>query len=558
MATSLVTDPDLNGSNDPERARLDLIRARSSFYEEPARALAHAIRCCEVAHSLADDELHARGYALQGMVCLHRGDLSGGVQLAMDAERHAQSSHDAVTRAEVAALKALLSFFTGSYTEALRHAELAVSHADAAGDLELRVYVRRSVCPVFGNIGVADLRERIDALLELTLEHGSPWEEAISRNDLACYFQEHGDLENAASEIERALEAAQRVDGANGFALGIIYSTRADIQLSTGRAEAALADAERAIELLSATGDPNPYVLGVTVRADVQARMALGRLDDAQRVGEGALSWLGDRVPQTRSMILSTLASSLREAGRLDDAYDALARAMELERQAFTELSELQLRLERAMLEARAARQTSAALTEKNKQLAEASFELERRASELEALQDHLQDQADRDWLTGLHNRRYFASELERLSRSQRRGWSSLAVADLDHFKSINDRFGHEVGDRVLVRVAALLCDVLRHSDIVVRSGGEEFLILMPTTELDAAVACCKRIAERVREEPWAGIAAGLVVTASVGVAATDDPRQLPELMRTADQRLYEAKRAGRDRVVSAGGAPPS
>jgi diguanylate cyclase (GGDEF)-like protein len=551
MAFSRATDPDLTLSDDAGWARRQIARARGAYYEDPAGALADAIRCREIGRSLGDEDLCARACALQGMVSLHRGDLRGGLALAMDADRHAEASEDAVARSELAALKAQLSFFTGSYAEALRHAELAVLQADAAHDLGLRVYARRATCPVFGNVGVPDLRDRIEELLALTIEHGDPWEEAISRNDLACNLQEHGELDAAVSELERALAVAGRVEGANSFALGVIHSTRADIRLQMGSAEEALADAERAIELLCATDDPNPYVLGATVRADVQARMALGRLDDAQRAGEGALDWLGDRVPQTRSLILSTLASTLRAAGRLEQAYDALERAAELERQAFRELSELQLRLERATLEASAARQASAALAANNRQLAEAHAELERRARKLEALQDQLREQADRDWLTGLHNRRYFARELDRLASERERGALSLAILDLDHFKSINDRFGHDVGDQVLVRVAVLLCDVLRQSDVIVRSGGEEFIALMPATELRAATAGCERIRRRIREEPWEQIAAGLAVTASVGVAATDDPGKLGALARIADQRLYEAKRAGRDRVVS-------
>jgi diguanylate cyclase (GGDEF)-like protein len=551
MASSPATDLDLAGSNYARQARLQLTGARGLYYENPAGALADAIRCCEIGRSLRDEELCTRAFALQGMVSLHRGDLRGALALAMEAERHAQAGHGAVARAEVAALKAQISFFTGSYAEALRHAQLAIDHADATHDLELRVYARRATCPVFGNVDVPDLRDRIEELLELAIEGENPWEEAVSRNDLACYLQQHGDLAEAASELERALDAARRVDGANSFALGVIYSTRADIRLLLGRAEDALADAERSIELLSAGEDPNPYVLGATVRADVQARMALGQLDDALQAGEGALSWLGDRVPQTRSLILSTLASTLRAAGRLEEAYDALARSAELERQAFRELSELQLRLERATLEASAARQTSTALAAKNRQLAEAHTELERRARKLEALQGQLQEQAERDWLTGLHNRRYFARELECLLTEQRGRWCSLAVVDLDHFKSINDRFGHEIGDHVLVRVATLLCDVLRQADIVVRSGGEEFLVLMPATEMHAATACCERIRQRIRDEPWEQIAVGLTVTASVGVASTNDPDQLAALARSADQRLYDAKRSGRNRVIS-------
>jgi len=132
----------------------------------------------------------------------------------------------------------------------------------------------------------------------LSVDAGDPWEEAISRNDLACYLHETGDLEGAEREIERALAVAHSVPGLNNFALGVLHSTRADIRLLGERPEAALQDAEAAIGRLLESGDPNPYVFGVTVRAQVQARMALGQFDDARESGEGALAWLGDRVPR--------------------------------------------------------------------------------------------------------------------------------------------------------------------------------------------------------------------------------------------------------------------
>jgi diguanylate cyclase (GGDEF)-like protein len=512
------------GGTDPaaELSRA-LVDARARYYEDPRGAMAEAVRCQEAARLAGRAALCARALALQSFVSVHRGDLQTALTLAVEAERHAESGGDLAARSEVAALRAQLSFFTGSYTDALKHADLAVELADQTSDLELQIFSRRATCLVCGNVGIRNWRERLDQLLVMTASSGNRWDEALSRNDLACYLLELGDVAAAEHEIGRALDVVHTVAPPNSFALAVVCTTRADIRLAAGRPADALDDAERGIALLIADDEPNPYVLGMAVRAEVQARMALGQVVDAQVAGEGALRWLGDRVPQTRSLILSTLATALREAGRLEQAYDALERASALERQAFRELSELHLGLERARLE-----------------------------TEL------LRDQANRDWLTGLHNRRYMDGELVRLAGDRRRGPVSLAVLDLDHFKAINDRFGHDTGDQVLVRVACLLRESLRDVDTIVRSGGEEFIFLMPGTDERAGTACCERIRRRIAEEPWARIVAGLTVTSSVGVACTHDPNKLRALLGVADGRLYAAKHAGRDVVVGASGARPA
>ena len=125
----------------------------------------------------------------------------------------------------------------------------------------------------------------------------------------------------------------------------------------------------------------------------------------------------------------------------------------------------------------------------------------------------------------------------------------SLAVIDLDHFKAINDRFGHPVGDRVLVRVAELLVEELRAEDVIARTGGEEFMVLMPHTAAGDAWGCCERLREAFHEEDWEA-APGLALTASIGVVSAPDAADLDALERDADDRLYAAKRAGRDRAV--------
>lgn len=160
------------------------------------------------------------------------------------------------------------------------------------------------------------------------------------------------------------------------------------------------------------------------------------------------------------------------------------------------------------------------------------------------------------DPLTGLLNRRAFMSAVERAARrrsSQHRQPMALLVLDLDSFKQVNDRFGHEVGDRVLAGFASVAESVTRATDQIYRMGGEEFCIILPDTDLDAAIAA----AERIRESFAAlrvdarGIAVG--ATVSIGIAAADHAGvDLEVLLEGADAAVYEAKARGRNQVVVA------
>ncbi|MBU2469412.1 MAG: diguanylate cyclase [Proteobacteria bacterium] len=167
---------------------------------------------------------------------------------------------------------------------------------------------------------------------------------------------------------------------------------------------------------------------------------------------------------------------------------------------------------------------------------------------------NNLSSLAHRDPLTGLFNHRVFAEMLQReLSRSQRSGVSlGLLFADLDLFKSVNDRYGHLVGDEVLKEFSRRVLQVARHSDLVARYGGEEFTLLAPEADWEGL----HTLAQRVRlamEEPCVTSAGPVKVTVSIG-GAVYDPRQhqAPDhnrLISLADRALYLAKDAGRNRV---------
>jgi diguanylate cyclase (GGDEF)-like protein len=163
-----------------------------------------------------------------------------------------------------------------------------------------------------------------------------------------------------------------------------------------------------------------------------------------------------------------------------------------------------------------------------------------------------LADEARTDALTGLLNRRGFderaALELAHARREQR----SLAVVafDIDYFKRVNDEWGHEIGDRVLGRLGALLAAQTRDIDVAARLGGEEFVVLLP----GAGDSEAERFAERVRAALATDDCGGLpAVRVSAGVLAAVAPESLDEIVQGADSALYRAKRAGRDRVVIQG-----
>lgn len=184
--------------------------------------------------------------------------------------------------------------------------------------------------------------------------------------------------------------------------------------------------------------------------------------------------------------------------------------------------------------------------------LRESNRELQLRLDEISRLQAALQEQAVRDGLTGLFNRRYLDEMLEReVSRARREGIPlSLVMLDIDHFKRVNDTYGHQAGDEVLRTLAATLLADIRAEDMACRYGGEEFLILLPNMPLAAAL---------LRAESWRAAVADLAVahgdfsirfTVSLGVAAYPDHGKTPDdLTRCADHALYRAKNAGRNQV---------
>jgi len=180
-------------------------------------------------------------------------------------------------------------------------------------------------------------------------------------------------------------------------------------------------------------------------------------------------------------------------------------------------------------------------------------LKVKRLQDELRQSNERLKELSNTDFLTGLYNRRFIMDvlklEFQRMRR--KKGHLSLIILDIDHFKRINDAYGHPQGDQVLVRIAELLRVDLRPYDVAARFGGEEFVILLPETRLDQSVEAAERLRKKIAAAKFPPPLQDLALTVSLGVASCPEMpiESIHDLIKAADDGLYRAKECGRNRI---------
>ena len=181
--------------------------------------------------------------------------------------------------------------------------------------------------------------------------------------------------------------------------------------------------------------------------------------------------------------------------------------------------------------------------------------EVKKRTQELELAQKELINMVNKDPMTGLYNRRYFNEVANSLLKITKREGKDLSVLmlDIDKFKEVNDTYGHLVGDAILKELALMMMHLTRESDIIVRFGGEEFIILLPNTDEKGAVAIAKKIRENIAmTELQIEGNKSIKITVSIGVATCycDADTDIDQIVHRVDVAMYDAKKSGRNKVV--------
>ncbi len=546
-------DRRLAGASDEERAVLLNDLAFSCVASQPERAIAYAEQLLELARRLERPLVEAN--ALDDIGLAHR--------------------------------------YRGEYEQALRFALEALAVRERTGD-------RAQLAGSYNNLGIlywrlGDFPRAVDfhsRALAVKREIGAAASVPASLNNLALVYQSMGELERAGACYEELLALVEAAGGDDDN-LGKYLNNLGELTRDLGQLERSLGYAERAVAADRRAGNTSGLAVALNTLGLVQQRR--GDLAAARRAFAEALECAeqsGNR--NTERELHRSLADLLEAAGEPGPALEHMRRHARLSEEIFSressqrvaELQErydherrqreiLALRSEQALGEVELARQRSVrnllvllsavlllvtgagmaavrAFRRSNRVIEREKARAEIALAELQVAHRQVEELSRTDPLTGLLNRRGMA---ERVEREVERGAATgrplaVVLGDIDDFKAVNDDHGHDCGDQVLREVAAALRLQLRGQDLVGRWGGEEFLVVLPETDLAGGRSVAESVRRRLRECPVTSDGVRVEVRMTLGVSVLEPGQGFEEAVRAADDALLRGKAAGKNRVV--------
>jgi len=488
--------------------------------------------------------------------------------------------------------KAQCLFQQNLRAEAGAAARESLEHAEASGDTRAQAEAHNAL-----GVILASIHDHDRALFHLEASYSLHREAHSDRlapvlNNIGNEWSHLHQWDRALEYFRKALEEAQRnaIRHVEGISLGNVGRALSALE----RHEEAIRAHRRAIHLFADEGMWTQFSHALMKLG--HALEQAGRLNQAERAyrhaadsmeHRGDTAWIDEiygalgsllvrrTKPQEGIHYLRQAISALDPSAAntnlpdfrhaLSSGYEQLenlAEALEHERHAFDALQDAsQKSRETGVYEAIARVEMQRVETEKelyrvrNEELEAALKEVEELRAALEDKNAELSELVVRDPLTGMYNRRFFASALKaEIQRKARYGGTlSLAMLDLDNFKEVNDTYGHRPGDQVLAGVAEVILRNTRATDIAARYGGEEFAVIMPGTDAPTAEKACEKLRSLIEGRDWGHVAPGLTLSVSVGVGRLGPQENQEEFVTRVDGLLYHAKHTGRNRVVSSG-----
>ncbi len=505
---------------------------------------------------------NVRGLALadesQAIQLRRDGDAGAAARLQQAIDARGDPGYLALDRFVAHNSRAITCRVLGRVDDALRHFHAACDAAEASGNVGARIAAASNLGSLQQELyNLEDARELSERAFRAAREARAPRALAAAVHGLITIY----------SALGEPLRAREMVDFAAAHPDEFPGDLREQLRVALALGHVGMGEIDEAEALLAGGPVDEPGAGdGQVFWAWLSVRCALAR-GDAARARSIAERTLRERVehgladsPYDLMELHRGLADACEQLGDAGAALVCVRRAQAL----YEQLVGRSARARRVALQvgfdlARAQRERDRAVdlqraVEADRQrLAELNAALEQKIAENESLQTQLREQALRDPLTGLHNRRYLFEVGPGLLEMARRRRTQVAVVllDLDHFKLLNDTYGHQAGDMVLRRFGSLLAQALRRSDVVCRHGGEEFVALMPEIDGDGAQAMLARLLEVYEDDPPEPGRRRLPrCTFSAGIALY--PRHggtLEQLLSRADRALYRAKQQGRSRI---------
>lgn len=534
-------------------------RARGGHHAGAALAL----QAANVAAARGDGRTFGLAMRLLAKHLIRLGDHEEAIRCAIQAVETLTALGEQAAACDALTVQGLAHMKLGLHEEALAALSAGLDIAERLADDELLFWAYNRIGGVHSNLSdfpqgkvfLTRAWELAEAGLDDECRFGILNNLGDNAIGLTRQLREQGETAAAGRALSDGLGYARR---ALAFARAAAHPNRESTCLITygtllslaGDHDAAMALLRRAAELAAEHG-----YRALELAAEEAAAggyLAQGQVDLAVALFHGVLTLAAD--PNRRATVMAVhaqLSAAYEQLGDFEAALRHYRAYHELERTARSAIAATRARLLTNRFELTdARRQTENARLEAKLHRARlAELEHEKWALVTEARQ--AARHAREDQLTGLWNRRYQDEELPRLVSAAEATDRPLCVAvcDVDEFKSINDLLGHPVGDQVLRTVAGILRSGSRPTDLVVRMGGDEFLLAFAGIDLAAAYDVCERLRREVETHDWSGVRPNLTVTVSFGVARLTPGDTVPELLQTVDSRLYAAKQRGRNSV---------